>query len=110
MTDRPGPPLPGGRPPFPEAEGGGRPGIAPSILDAIGRTPLVALDRLGAGLPGRVVVKVEAANPGASIKDRAALRCIEEAERDGRLQPGGTVVELTSGNMGAGLAIVCAVK
>lgn len=85
-------------------------GIAGSILDAIGWTPLVALDRLGAGLPGRVVVKIEGANPGASIKDRAALRCIEEAERDGRLRPGGVVVELTSGNMGAGLAIVCAVK
>ncbi len=84
--------------------------IAGSILDAIGGTPLVALDRLGAGLPGRVVLKIEGANPGASIKDRAALHCIEEAERDGRLRPGGTVVELTSGNMGAGLAIVCAVK
>ncbi len=70
----------------------------------------MALDRIGAGLPGRVVVKIEAANPGASIKDRAALQCIAEAERDGRLRPGGTVVELTSGNMGAGLAIVCAVK
>jgi cysteine synthase A len=85
-------------------------GIAGSILDAIGGTPLVALDRLGAGLPGRVVLKIEGANPGASIKDRAALQCIAEAERDGRLRPGGTVVELTSGNMGAGLAIVCAVK
>jgi cysteine synthase A len=84
--------------------------IAGSILDAIGWTPLVALDRIGAGLPGRVVVKIEGANPGASIKDRAALVCIEEAEREGRLAPGGTVVELTSGNMGAGLAIVCAVK
>ena len=60
-------------------------GISPSILDAIGWTPLVALDRLGAGLPGRVVLKIEGANPGASIKDRAALHCIEEAERDGRL-------------------------
>ena len=85
-------------------------GISSSILSAIGRTPLVALDRLGAGLPGRVVLKIEGANPGASIKDRAALQCITEAEHDGRLQPGGTVVELTSGNMGAGLAIVCAIK
>jgi cysteine synthase A len=84
--------------------------IAPSVLEVIGQTPLVALDRLAAGLPGRVLLKVEAANPGASIKDRAALSCIEAAERDGRLQPGGVVVELTSGNMGAGLAIVCAVK
>ncbi len=85
-------------------------GISPSILDAIGWTPLVALDRLGAGLPGRVVLKIEGANPGASIKDRAALQCIEEAERAGLLKPGGVVVELTSGNMGAGLAIVCAIK
>lgn len=84
-------------------------GIAPSILDTIGGTPLVALDRLGAGLPGRVVLKIEGMNPGESIKDRAARQCIEEAERDGRLRPGGVVVELTSGNMGAGLAIVCAV-
>ncbi len=84
--------------------------IAASVLDAIGNTPLVALDRLAAGLPGRVVIKLEGANPGASIKDRAARQCIAEAERDGRLRPGGTVVELTSGNMGAGLAIVCAVK
>jgi cysteine synthase len=85
-------------------------GISASILDAIGWTPLVALDRLGAGLPGRVVLKIEGANPGASIKDRAALHCIEAAERAGQLQPGGVVVELTSGNMGAGLAIVCAIK
>jgi cysteine synthase A len=85
-------------------------GISPSILDAIGWTPLVALDRLGEGLPGRVVLKIEGANPGASIKDRAALHCIEAAEREGRLQPGGVVVELTSGNMGTGLAIVCAIK
>lgn len=84
--------------------------LSNSVLDTIGRTPLVALDRLAAGLPGRVAVKVEATNPGGSIKDRAALRCIEEAEADGRLRPGGTVVELTSGNMGAGLAVVCAVK
>jgi cysteine synthase len=95
---------------FPSREGSNGIGISRSILDAIGWTPLVALDRLGAGMPGRVVLKIEAANPGASIKDRAALQCIEEAERDGRLQPGGVVVELTSGNMGAGLAIVCAIK
>ncbi len=96
--------------PFPSREGGRGVGISPSILDAIGWTPLVALDRLGKGLPGRVVLKIEGANPGASIKDRAAVQCIAEAERDGRLKPGGVVVELTSGNMGAGLAIVCAIK
>jgi len=96
--------------PFPSREGGRGVGISPSILDAIGWTPLVALDRLGAGLPGRVALKIEGANPGASIKDRAAMQCITEAERDGRLKPGGVVVELTSGNMGTGLAIVCAIK
>lgn len=85
-------------------------GIAASVLDTIGGTPLVALDRLAAGLPGRVALKLEMVNPGASIKDRAARRCIEEAAADGRLRPGGTVVELTSGNMGAGLALVCAVQ
>lgn len=84
--------------------------IDASILATIGDTPLVALDRLGAGLPGRVLAKIEYANPGASIKDRIALRIIEEAERAGRLRPRGTVVELTSGNTGTGLAIVCAVK
>lgn len=81
-----------------------------SVLDAIGETPLVALERLGAGLPGRVALKLEYYSPGGSVKDRVALRIIEDAERDGRLKPGGTVVELTSGNMGIGLAIVCALK
>ncbi|NWJ44467.1 MAG: cysteine synthase family protein [Chloroflexi bacterium] len=81
-----------------------------SILETIGNTPLVALDRLAEGLPARVLAKIESVNPGASVKDRAALRMIEEAEKQGLLKPGGTVVELTSGNMGAGLAIVCAIK
>lgn len=81
-----------------------------SALDAIGRTPLVALDRLGHGLPGRVMAKLEFYSPGGSLKDRVALRCIEDAERDGRLKPGQVVVELTSGNMGIGLAVACAVK
>lgn len=84
--------------------------ISPSILDTIGRTPLVALDRLTAGLNRRILAKVEFANPGASVKDRIALRMIEDAERQGRLKPGGVVVELTSGNTGTGLGIVCAVK
>lgn len=84
--------------------------IASSILDTIGRTPLVALDRIAAGLNGRVLAKIEFANPGASVKDRIALRMIEDAERKGLLKPGGTVVELTSGNTGTGLGIVCAVK
>ena len=81
-----------------------------SALGAIGQTPLVALDRLAAGLPGRVGLKLEMYSPGGSVKDRVAERIIADAERDGRLRPGGTVVELTSGNMGIGLAVVCAVK
>lgn len=85
-------------------------GFASSVLDAIGRTPLVALDRMGEGLPGRVVAKLEYYSPGASVKDRVALAVIEAAEASGELRPGGTVVELTSGNMGTGLAVVCAVK
>lgn len=85
-------------------------GVQESVLGAIGSTPLVALDRLGAGLPGRILLKLEYLNPGFSVKDRIALRIVEDAERSGKLRPGGTVVELTSGNTGTGLAIVCAVK
>jgi cysteine synthase A len=84
--------------------------VLDSILGTIGHTPLVALDRLGAGLPGRVLAKIESTNPGGSVKDRIALRMIEEAERDGRLRPGMPVVEVTSGNTGTGLAIVGAVR
>jgi cysteine synthase A len=85
-------------------------GVCDSVLETIGATPLVALDRLGAGLPGLVLAKLEFLNPGGSVKDRIALRMIEAAEREGRLRPGGVVVELTSGNTGTGLAIVCGVK
>jgi cysteine synthase A len=83
--------------------------IAPSIAAAIGRTPLVELSRITAELDGRILMKLEYLNPGLSKKDRAALRIIEQAERNGTLAPGQPVVELTSGNMGTGLAIVCAV-
>lgn len=82
-------------------------GLQTSVLDSIGRTPLVELTRLGVG---RILAKLEYLNPGGSKKDRIALQMIEDAERDGRLRPGQTVVELTSGNTGTGLAIVCAVK
>lgn len=85
-------------------------GVARSAAAAIGRTPLVELSRIAAGIDGRILMKLEYLNPGASKKDRAALRIIEEAEHSGALQPGQTVLELTSGNMGAGLAIVCAVR
>jgi len=81
-----------------------------SVLGAIGNTPLVELSRLTSGLEGRILAKLEYLNPGFSKKDRIALQMIEEAEVDGRLRPGQTVVELTSGNTGTGLSIVCAVK
>ena len=71
---------------------------------------MLELSRTTANLDGRILMKREYLNPGFSKKDRAALRIIEEAERDGLLQPDQTVLELTSGNMGTGLAIVCATK
>ncbi len=81
---------------------------AHSVLDTIGRTPHIRLQRL---FPGREVwVKSERANPGGSVKDRIALAMVEAAEADGRLRPGGTIVEPTSGNTGIGLAMVAAVK
>ena len=80
-----------------------------SIVGAIGGTPAIWLDRLTAGLPGRVLLKLESMNPGGSIKDRAALQCLRDAEQVGRLRPGMAVVELTSGNMGIGLAVASAV-
>ena len=83
--------------------------IATSVIDLIGRTPHLRLNRLFDGA-FQVWMKLERANPGGSIKDRIAMAMIEEAERDGRLKPGDTVVEPTSGNTGIGLAMVCAVK
>jgi len=82
---------------------------APSIVGAIGGTPSVWLERLTAGLPGRVLLKLESMNPGGSIKDRPALHCLRDAEGQGTLRAGMPVVELTSGNMGIGLAVACAV-
>jgi cysteine synthase A len=82
----------------------------PTILDTIGHTPLVALEHLPPAGGARVLVKLETTNPGGSVKDRIALQMVQDAEADGRLRPGGTVVELTSGNTGIGLAIVCAVR
>src|SRR5512138_106121 len=81
-----------------------------NILQTIGRTPLIHLGKIGRELPASVYAKVEYFNPGGSIKDRIAVNMIEEAERSGRLKPGGTVVESTSGNTGMGLALVCAQK
>ena len=84
--------------------------VLPSTVEAIGNTPLVALDRITSGVEGRILAKLEYLNPGGSKKDRIARQIIEDAEADGSLRPGQTVVELTSGNTGTGLAIVCGIK
>ena len=85
--------------------------ICDTILDAIGDTPMVRINRITKGVvPGEVLVKIETFNPGNSIKDRMAVKMIEDAERAGRLKPGGTIIEGTSGNTGMGLAIAAVVK
>lgn len=81
-----------------------------TLLQSIGRTPLLRLSRLSAGLPGILLLKLENQNPGGSIKDRAAFYILDRAMQRGELAAGGTVVEATSGNMGIGLALVCAVR
>jgi cystathionine beta-synthase len=81
-----------------------------SILDTVGHTPLVRLSRMAVGTRPQLVAKLEAFNPGGSIKDRVAVALIEAAEREGRLRPGGTIVEPTSGNTGTGLAIAARLK
>jgi len=85
-------------------------GVCASAADAVGWTPLVALDRLAAGLPGRVLVKLESYSPGGSVKDRIARRMVADAVARGALRPGGAIVETTSGNTGIGLAMVAAVR
>src|SRR5436305_11324820 len=82
--------------------------IADSLLDLIGNTPLVRLRRVTEGLRCQIVAKLETTNPGGSVKDRPAVTMIDAAEREGLLEPGGTIVEPTSGNTGVGLAIVAA--
>ena len=84
--------------------------LLPSVVEAIGDTPLVELSRLTQNVDGRILAKLDHLNPGFSKKDRIARQIIEEAEADGSLAPGQTVVELTSGNTGTGLSIVCGVK
>jgi cystathionine beta-synthase len=84
------------------------PQIADSLLDLVGDTPLLRLNRVAEGLACTVAAKLEMLNPGGSVKDRPALAMIEHAEREGALRPGGTIVEPTSGNTGVGLAIVAA--
>ena len=82
----------------------------PSVLDLVGGTPIVRLDCISRDVPGTILAKLEYLNPGGSVKDRIGLAMIEAAERDGRLKPGGTIVEPTSGNTGTGLAIAAALK
>jgi cystathionine beta-synthase len=89
---------------------GSRGPIADSILDLVGNTPLVPLRRVAQGVPYRVLAKLEYLNPGGSVKDRIGATMVDEAERTGRLKPGGTIVEATSGNTGVGLALIAAVR
>jgi cystathionine beta-synthase len=84
--------------------------IHDSLLDAIGGTPLLRMNKIAAGLECDFLGKLEMLNPGGSVKDRIGIRMIEEAERAGKLKPGGTIVEPTSGNTGVGLAIAAAIK
>src|SRR5918992_6058376 len=81
-----------------------------NVLGLIGRTPLVKLNRLTAGIKATILAKMENLNPGFSVKDRIGISMIEAAERAGKLKPGGTIVEATSGNTGIGLALAAAVK
>jgi len=84
--------------------------IYDNILQTIGNTPLIKLNKVTKGLPGTILGKVETFNPGHSIKDRMALKMVEDAEKDGRLKPGGTIIECTSGNTGMGIALAACVK
>ena len=84
--------------------------IKNSILDTIGNTPLIRLNKIAEDLPGTILAKVEYFNPGHSVKDRMALKMVEDAEAAGLLKPGGTIIECTSGNTGMGLALAGIVK
>ena len=81
-----------------------------NILETVGHTPLIQLTKVTKGLKPLILVKAEFFNPGGSVKDRPAIRMIEEAEKNGLLKPGGTIIEPTSGNTGVGVAQVAAVK
>src|SRR6202049_2915372 len=82
----------------------------PSLLDDVGRPPLVPLARIGAGLPVPILAKCEHLNPGGSVKDRIAVAIVDDAEARGVLRPGATLIEATAGNTGMGLALVAAVR
>src|SRR5580698_9496104 len=81
-----------------------------NILETVGNTPMVRLNKIAKDIPATVLAKIETTNPGNSIKDRMALKMIEEAEKSGKLKPGGTIIEGTSGNTGMGLAIAAVIK
>src|SRR5438128_10119390 len=81
-----------------------------SILETIGNTPLIQLHKISKDLPCTVLAKVEYFNPGHSAKDRMAIKMVEVAEKEGKLKPGGTIIECTSGNTGMGLALAACVK
>ena len=81
-----------------------------NILETIGNTPMVKLQAITRDLPCTVYAKIETTNPGNSIKDRMAVKMIEVAEQEGKLKPGGTIIECTSGNTGMGLALAAIVK
>ncbi len=87
-----------------------REGILDSILDAVGATPMVKLSRIGRDLPAELVAKCEFMNPGGSVKDRIGVRMLLDAEKQGRIKPGDTLIEPTSGNTGIGLALAAAVR
>ena len=81
-----------------------------NVLESIGDTPMIRLNEIAKDLPGTIYAKVEYFNPGNSVKDRMALKMLEDAEKSGAIKPGGTVIECTSGNTGMGLALACVVK
>ena len=84
--------------------------IKENILETIGNTPMIKLNKIAEDLPGTILAKVEYFNPGHSVKDRMALKMVEVAEKRGDIKPGGTVIECTSGNTGMGLALACIIK